>query len=74
MQKTIQYVAPVKGAAEYFAGLDADNGFKPSVFMTDDEGYTSVIDSAKTIELARIKAIKWQIKENTAVLKSQSKN
>lgn len=68
----IKYVQPVNGAAKYFAGVDPDTN-KPSVYMEDTKGYLSVIDTAKTIDKARDKAIKWQEKENKAVLKNQSK-
>ncbi len=57
---------PITGAAEYFA--DVDVNLKPCVWKKDNEGYKSVIDTAKTIEQARIKANKWQQKENMAVL------
>lgn len=67
----IKYVQPVKGAAKYFAAVDPDNN-KPSVYMEDTAGYLSVIDTAKTIDKARDKAIKWQEKENKSVLENQS--
>ena len=66
-------VTPVEGAAEYFAEVDTENKNKPSVWMKTPDGYYSVIDTAKTMEAARNKANKWQLKENRAVLKSQHK-
>lgn len=67
----IKNLDPVKGAASYFAALD-DNQ-TPCVWMRDIDGFLSVIDTAKTIEKAREKALKWQEKENKAVLKSQKR-
>ena len=64
---TIEYVAPVKGAAEYRAyGLE--------VYMITPEGDSSVIDSAKSVEATIKKAISWQKKENKAVTKSLKGN
>ncbi len=67
--KSIEYVAPVQGAAEYRPGTD-ENG-KHCVFMKCEDGFDSVIEFASSFESANAKAIKWQKKENKAVLKSQ---
>lgn len=67
----INYIPPVKGAAEYFCGYDYENKKKPCVWMKDTEGHVTIIDYAKTIEKAREKALNWQKKENAIVLKNQ---
>jgi len=55
-------VQPVKGAASY-------HGLLKKVLMVTPEGYISEIDKASSEERAHIKANKWQIKENIAILK-----
>ena len=63
MSTYIEYVAPVKGAAGYFAkGCN--------VWMITPEGDESVIDSKRTYELAQKAAVRWQKKENKAVTKA----
>lgn len=72
----VEYIQPVPGAATYFAAYSQENG-KPYVWMTPVGGgeYSSTaIESATTIEQAKIKANKWQKKENKVVLKSQKRS
>lgn len=57
---------PVNGAAQYYCGIDNETG-KYCVIMKDTEGYTSIIEHAKTMEAAQKKAIKWQTQENKSV-------
>ncbi len=61
----ILFIAPVKGAAVYEA-------FGKEVWMTDTDGNSSMIDMKKDYESAKKAAIKWQIKENKAILKSKT--
>lgn len=65
---TIKNVKPVKGAAEYYSGYDYQKNKKPCVIMKNTEGDCSIIEYASTIEKAIKKAIRWQEKENKAVL------
>ena len=60
--RTPTHPAPVTGAALYWAEGD-------EVLMKCTEGYTSVIDKARTAEAAAKKAERWQRKENSAVEK-----
>lgn len=62
-------INPVDGAAHYFAAFDVNK--KPYVWMRDTDGYETAIESAKTIDIARKKAAKWQKKENETVLKNK---
>lgn len=66
MNATIR-VSPVAGAAEYFPGTEYNRHNQHVVFMKDNEGHVSVVDTAKNQDQARIKANKWQQKENRAV-------
>lgn len=57
-------IFPVKGSAVYYRdGLN--------VCMEDTEGYCSTIQICKTIESADRAVMRWQAKENKAVLKSK---
>lgn len=71
MSNAFLKLEPIKGAAEYYAGTREDN--KPCVWMKDTEGHCSIIQNAKSLGDAQEKALKWQVKENYAVLKSQKK-
>lgn len=64
-------LAPIPGAAEYWGDYDGKN--KPVVWMRTPDGYDSIIETARTIDLARSKANKWQQKENSAVAKEKKK-
>ena len=72
MSDPIEYLAPIPGAAEYKV-VNTVLGYK--ILMCPPDGETpSVIDSGiKRYETAHKRAIKWQKKENAAVLKSNSK-
>ena len=66
-----EHIEPIKGAAEYYAGYDKENG-KAVVFMKDTSGYCSVIQTYKGIVQAKIAANRWQIKENKSVSRLNS--
>jgi hypothetical protein len=50
----------------YFSRRKNDRSEIFNVIMRDDEGFETVVDSAKTRERADIKVDQWQAKENRA--------
>ena len=63
METKLIKVEPVKGAARYVA-------FGKEIWMIEPGGHESCIDTRKSEEVAKKEAIRWQKKENRAVLKA----
>lgn len=53
---------------KYFSRFESTNNF--SVIMRDDEGFESVVDSAKSREQANVKVTRWQAKEDRLAAKA----